>query len=67
MNKIEDQDNAKISYLKAILGARKQDRDLLLNSLRVAVEKDASLGAYAAKDLEFAQYAQEEEFKNIAK
>ena len=59
--------DAYTSYLKAILGARKQDRDLLFNNLKVAVEKDASLGAYAAKDIEFAQYAQEEEFKNIAK
>ncbi len=67
LNKIEDQSDAKIAYLKAILGARKQDRDLLFNNLKVAVEKDASLGAYAAKDIEFAQYAQEEEFKNIAK
>ena len=67
LNKIEDQDNAKISYLKAVIGARKQDKDLLINSLRVAVEKDASLGAYAAKDIEFAQYAQDEDFKNFAK
>lgn len=67
LNKIEDQDNAKISYLKAVIAARKQDKDLLINSLRVAVEKDASWGAYAAKDIEFAQYANDEEFKNIAK
>ncbi|MBP5667215.1 MAG: hypothetical protein IKO46_12545 [Salinivirgaceae bacterium] len=67
LNKIEDQDNAKISYLKAVIAARKQDKDLLINSLKVAVEKDASLGAYAAKDIEFAQYAQDEDFKNIAK
>ena len=67
LNKIEDQNNAKIAYLKAVIGARKQDRDLLLNNLKVAVEKDASLGAYAAKDIEFAQYAQESEFQNIAK
>jgi tetratricopeptide (TPR) repeat protein len=67
LNKIEDQDNAKIPYLKAVIAARKQDKDLLINSLKVAVEKDASLGAYAAKDIEFAQYAQDEDFKNIAK
>ena len=67
LNKIEDQNDAKISYLKAIIGARKQDRDLLLNSLKVAVEKDSKLGAYAAKDIEFAQYAQESDFQNIAK
>ena len=67
LNKIEDQDNAKIPYLKAVIAARKQDKDLLINSLKVAVEKDASLGAYAAKDIEFAQFAQDEDFKNIAK
>ena len=67
LNKIEDQDNAKVPYLKAVIAARKQDKDLLINSLKVAVEKDASLGAYAAKDIEFAQFAQDEDFKNIAK
>jgi len=67
LNKIEDQDNAKVPYLKAVIAARKQDKDLLINSLKVAVEKDASLGAYAAKDIEFAQYANDEDFKNIAK
>ena len=67
LNKIENQDDAKIAYLKAILGARKQDKDLLINNLKVAVEKDASYGAYAAKDIEFAQYAEDEDFKNIAK
>jgi len=54
LNKIEDQNNAKVPYLKAVIAARKQDKDLLINSLKVAVEKDASLGAYAAKDIEFA-------------
>ncbi len=67
LNNIENQDDAKISYLKAVIGARKQDKDLLIKSLRVAVDKDASLGAYAAKDIEFAQYADDEEFKSIAK
>ena len=67
LNKIEDQDNAKVPYLKAVIAARKQDKDLLINSLKVAVEKDASLGAYAAKDIEFAQYAEDADFKNIAK
>lgn len=67
LNKIEDQDNAKVPYLKAVIAARKQDKDLLINSLKVAVEKDASLSAYAAKDIEFAQYANDEDFKNIAK
>ncbi len=65
LSKIENQDNAKISYLKAIVGARKQDTDLLFNNLRVAVEKDASWAAYAKEDIEFAQYANDPTFKGI--
>jgi len=65
LSKIENQDQAKIYYLKAILGARKQDNDLLFNNLRTAVEKDASLNDYAKKDIEFAAYFNDATFKSI--
>lgn len=65
ISKIENQDLAKVYYLKAILGARKQDTDLLFNNLRTATEKDASLKAYAQKDIEFAQYAADATYKSI--
>ncbi len=67
LNKIEDQNDPKIAYLKAVISARKQDKDGIVNNLKVAVEKDASLGAYAAKDIEFAQYADDADFKSVAK
>jgi tetratricopeptide (TPR) repeat protein len=65
LSKVENQDAANVSYLKAIIGARKQDTDLLFNNLRTAIEKDASFKAYAAKDIEFAQYANDGTFKSI--
>ncbi|MDA3890415.1 MAG: hypothetical protein PF517_01995 [Salinivirgaceae bacterium] len=64
LSKVEE-NNAKIDYLKAILGARKQDTDLLFNNLRTAIEKDASLKAFAKKDIEFAQYAADATYKGI--
>jgi tetratricopeptide (TPR) repeat protein len=65
LSKVENQDAANVSYLKAIIGARKQDTDLLFNNLRTAIEKDASFKAYAAKDIEFAQYANDGTYKSI--
>ncbi len=65
LSKVENQDNAKLNYVKAILGARKQDTDLLFNNLRTAVEKDNTWAAYAKKDIEFAQYAEDATFKSI--
>ncbi|MBI9068398.1 MAG: tetratricopeptide repeat protein [Salinivirgaceae bacterium] len=65
LTKVENQDAANVYYLKAILGARKQDTDLLFNNLRTAIEKDASYKAYALKDIEFAQYAADGTFKTI--
>ncbi len=65
LSKVENQDAANVYYLKAILGARKQDTDMLFNNLRTAIEKDASLKAYALKDIEFAQYANDGTYKSI--
>jgi Flp pilus assembly protein TadD len=65
LSKVENQDAANTYYLKAILGARKQDSDLLFNNLRTAIEKDASLKAYAKSDIEFAQYANDGTYKSI--
>lgn len=65
LSKVENQDAANIYYLKAVLGARKQDTDLLFNNLRTAIEKDASYKAYAKNDIEFAQYAADATFTGI--
>ncbi len=64
LKKAEDE-SAKAYYFKAVIGARKQDSEFLMNSLRTACEKDASYKAYAQKDIEFAQYAADATFKSI--
>jgi len=58
-------DDALVYYLKAIVGARKGDTDLLMNNLRTACQKSAVLKANAAKDIEFGKYFQDNTFKSI--
>jgi Flp pilus assembly protein TadD len=58
-------DDALLYYLKAIVGARTQNTDLLFSNLRTAVGKSADLKANAAKDMEFAKYFQDATFKSI--
>jgi len=65
LSKVENQDAAKVYYLKAILGARKQDSDMLFNNLRTAIEKDGAFKEYAKKDIEFAQYVNDATYKGI--
>ncbi len=53
---VKDAD-ATTSYLKAVLAARTGDANAVASNLKSAVQQDASLAARAAKDLEFAKYA----------
>ncbi|MDD2635591.1 MAG: hypothetical protein PHW82_08860 [Bacteroidales bacterium] len=62
-----DKDDAHNFYLKAIAGARKGDTDVLFNNLRTACTKDASLKEFAAKDMEFFNYFDNDTFKTIIK
>lgn len=64
LKKIEDP-GAKVYYLMAVAGARDGDVELMYNSLRAAVARDASLKAYALKDVEFYKYFEEALFKEI--
>ena len=52
-------------YLKAIVGARTADNDLVFDSLRKAVELDGSLKEAAAKDKEFGKFLEDASFKAI--
>ncbi|HUS87608.1 MAG TPA: hypothetical protein VMW76_10235 [Bacteroidales bacterium] len=53
------------SYLKAVVGARMDNKDYTMNSLREAVEFNADWKAYAATDIEFAKFAEDDAFKAI--
>ncbi len=58
-------EDAIVWYLRAIIGARTQNTDMLFTNLRAAAGKSAALKANASKDLEFAKYFQDETFKSI--
>ena len=58
-------DVAKNYYLKAVIYARGDRTDDMFNNLRTAVAKDASLKAYAKKDIEFLKYFNDDTFKSI--
>ncbi|MGQ9621079.1 MAG: tetratricopeptide repeat protein, partial [Bacteroidales bacterium] len=55
----------KPSYLKAVVGARLDDRNYAISGLREAVGFNADWKAYAKKDLELAKYWNDDTFKSI--
>jgi tetratricopeptide (TPR) repeat protein len=59
--------NATTAYLLAVVGARTNDRDAVYSNLKVAVERDADLKAKAKDDIEFAKFAEDEQFAAIVK
>jgi len=57
--------NGKPSYLKAVLGARMDDRDYMLKNLREAVGSNAAWKSYAKNDLEFAKFFNDNTFVSV--
>jgi tetratricopeptide (TPR) repeat protein len=53
----------KPSYLKAVVGARLDDRNYMLNNLREAIGLKVDWKAYAKTDLEFAKFFNDDTFK----
>ncbi|MDX9846518.1 MAG: hypothetical protein RBT74_06010 [Tenuifilaceae bacterium] len=64
-NTFQKVDEAKAFYGQAIVGARIGDENMVLNNLRTAIGKDATLKARALKDLEFRNYFQNDAFTAI--
>lgn len=64
INDSQDNESAYGYYLKAIVGARKGDADMLVNNLKSAVSKDASLKEKASKDREFIKFFDNAAFKS---
>lgn len=64
LNNIQSED-ALVYYLRAIVGARTNNTDMLYNNLRIAAGKSAELKANAKQDMEFAKYFNEDTFKSI--
>ncbi|TFH37034.1 MAG: hypothetical protein E4G95_05155 [Bacteroidia bacterium] len=53
------------SYLKAVIGARMDNKDYTVASLKEAVGFNAEWKEYAKKDIEFAKFAEDEAFKAV--
>lgn len=58
-------EKAHFFYLKAVVEARNDNKDGVIENLTKAVEKDGSLKSYAKNDLEFVKFRTEADFKNI--
>lgn len=52
-------------YLKAIIGARTNNNDMVISNLKTAISKDASFKAKAAKDAEFIKLREVDAFKSL--
>jgi Flp pilus assembly protein TadD len=56
--------NGKPAYLRAVVGARQDDRNYMMNNLREATAAKADWKGYAKTDLEFAKYFTDDTFKS---
>jgi tetratricopeptide (TPR) repeat protein len=65
LGELGDSGDAMVYYLKAVAGARGNKQEVLINNLRLAIEKDGALKAYAKKDAEFISFASNEAFTGI--
>jgi Flp pilus assembly protein TadD/outer membrane protein OmpA-like peptidoglycan-associated protein len=59
--------NATTAYLKAVVGARTNDKAGVINNLKSAIAQDASMKSRAAEDIEFAKFAEDADFQAIVK
>ena len=59
--------SARASYLKAIVGARTDNKDYLMNNLRAAVSADSTYKEFARTDVEFARYWNDSTFQSIVR
>ena len=59
--------DATTDYLKAIVCARTNDANGVVNNLKASIAKDKSMAKEAAIDLEFAKYASNSDFANLVK
>ena len=61
----DDKDSALGNYLKAVIAARGGKADGVMNNLKIAIGKDASLKAKAASDAEFIKLFDNADFKTL--
>lgn len=57
--------SGKAAYLKAVAGARLDDKNYMINGLKEAINANGSWKAYAKTDLEFAKFFADDTFKSL--
>lgn len=57
--------DATTAYLKAVIAARTNDMNGVINNLRSAIEQDRHMAQHAANDMEFAKYIQNAAIKEL--
>lgn len=65
IDKAPEATSAKGLYLKAIIGARKEDKEMVMKNLKKAVQKDSDLKEKAKDDVEFHKYWSDSDFDSI--
>ncbi len=65
-NQVEEPD-ASVDYLKAIIGARQKNFDMIITNLKSSIEKDSAFRERAKKDMEFRDYADDSNFQSVVK
>ena len=53
------------AYLKAVIGARMKNQDIVVTNLSTAVSRNPSLKEFARTDMEFLEYMEVPAFKNV--
>ena len=66
VNDVENPD-ASCDYLKAVIGARQKNIDMIVTNLKSAIDKDSSFRDRAKKDLEFRDFAEDSSFEAVVK
>ncbi len=65
LDKSAEKDDALSYYLKAVIGARKGNKDMIINNLKSAIGKDPSLKDHAKTDVEFLKFRDDADFKAL--
>ena len=60
-----EEESAKKYYVKAVIAARQDKDDLVFDSLEMAFDMDAEMKERAKKDIVFAEYFENDNFKNL--
>ncbi|HTL82745.1 MAG TPA: tetratricopeptide repeat protein [Bacteroidia bacterium] len=63
LDKSSEKEDALSYYLRAVIGARKGNKDMMLSNLKTAISKDPSYKDHAKSDVEFLKYRDDADFK----